>query len=134
MKRILLAWAILGAVCGSLAADTAGKAERLEKLKKDFPAHVAGADLEKMHPVNRECFETFKKQADQLSLDILARQVVDMSQRVGWAASSNDSAARDGDNVFGSSGRSAAKRNAYWLNERVKPWLRRVALVAQGKS
>ena len=135
MKQILFAWWVLVAGCFSgFAADTATKTERLEKLKKEFPAHVAGANLEKAHPVVRQCYEEVKRRADALSEDRLAHQMIELAQHVDWAVGYNEGGARAADNAFGAAGRTAAKRNAYWLKERVKPWLRRVANVAQGKS
>jgi hypothetical protein len=138
MKRILFAWGILAAVSvmGApriLPAEAKGVA--LAKLVAEFPRHMAaGGKLDEMHPVARECFEGFKAKVAELTVEDLAKQTVRLARRLEIETSMNSREAAAGDNPFGSRGRAAAQQNVRWLEQKVKPWLKRLADVSRVKG
>jgi hypothetical protein len=138
MKRILFAWGILAAVSvmGApriLPAEAKGVA--LAKLVAEFPRHMAaGGNLDEMHPVARECFEEFVEDVGQLTVRDLPRQAVRLARSVEIEISLNSRAASANDNPFGSRGRTAAQQNVRWLEQKVKPWLKRLAEVSRAKN
>jgi hypothetical protein len=121
----------LGLVAAALGAAPAGKEARVEQLKKEFPRPIAPGAVEKMHPVARECFERFAKLAEELEAEQLSKQSVRLAAAMDRELLLADIAARNGENPFGSAGRTAARFNSRWLREKVAPWVRRVASEAR---
>jgi hypothetical protein len=111
------------------------KGVALAKLVAEFPRHLAaGGKVDDMHPVARECFESFVSKVAELTVKDLPKQTVRLARQVEIETSINTRAASAGDNPFGSRGRAAAAQNARWLEQKVKPWLKRLADVTRVKS
>jgi hypothetical protein len=116
-----------------LPAEAKGVA--LAKLVAEFPRHMAaGGNLDEMHPVARECFEGFEAKVAELTVEDLAKQTVRLARRLEIETSMNSRGAAAGDNPFGSRGRAAAQQNVRWLEQKVKPWIKRLAEVSRVKA
>ena len=129
MKRSVRAWwslAVLlaGAVC-SLGADTVGRAERLEKLKAEFPAHVAGAMTEKTDSTVRACYFKFKRLTDRLTDTNLADELAELRKAVDSDLYFlNRLKAHDDERSPAT--RTARRQNEAWLRQRVGPYVARL--------
>lgn len=132
MKRILLAWGILAAVCGSFGADTAGKAARLEKLKGEFPAHVAGAITERTDSTVRACYFKFKGLVDRLTETNMADEVARLRAALDEDLYFLDRLRAHNDEKSPAT-RTARRQNEAWLRQRVRPYVARIERLQRGQ-
>lgn len=115
-------------VSGVLAAPSAGE---VEALRKSFPRHMAPGEVQKMHPVARECFGKFRRLADGLEAGELSAQAVELARVLRIERRTQERDAGDVSFALGDAGRAAARANVRWIDQKLAPWAKRVAEVAR---
>lgn len=123
MKRILLAWGVLFAAVVAGAAPSVGEVEqRLAAIKREFPAHTAGAISEQSDPEVALCYFEFKRDVLALSagnlidgFEVLRTRLV---SEISYAESYNNFSSR---NISAS-----VAKNLTWMKTRLRPYLKRI--------
>lgn len=107
------------------------RALKLEALKKEFPAHVAGKVTKKSDPAIQACYEKYSSLVAGANEDNLPGDIIRLRQMI------------DGDLVqipyqLGNSpaltaaSRHALTQNVRWLQERMVPYLHRLETFQKG--
>lgn len=127
--RFLLALLVVTSVAIAAAPS---RDQRLEEYKKQFPQHSAGPVTERSHPVIKSLWDQYQLEIDRIQPHTIARDLVRLAEKIEHDIHEADRGAEDVDNVFGSEGRHAARHNAIWLRNRVKPYIKRMAQLSRG--
>jgi glutamate racemase len=129
MTRVMLLAGLLTAVA-AWGADAA-RAAALEKLKREFPAHVAGPVTPKSDPAIQACWNKHRGIVQGMTLDNLAGQInqlrVEVDRDLALTPVDMERAGTQ------SSVRHAMQQNIIWLRQKVVPYLRRLEQFQRGR-
>lgn len=117
---------------GPSYAGATERAERLEQLKREFPAHIAGPVTDTTDPLIRKCYFKYRDQVGRLTMSNLPEVLgkiretldVDISVPGQW---------QTGKNVRHASSMYAERQNLAWLKSKLLPYVQRLEQFQRGK-
>lgn len=128
-KRLLLTWLLLAAAAGGAES----KAEALARLKREFPAHLAGPITEQTDAHIATCYRHWRRLADGLKVETLAENIVQLRAMLHDELMLLEVQRGDAYRVLKSDTKAALRKNQTWLRTKVSPWVDRVAAVQRGR-
>lgn len=128
MKRI---WLFL--LCHSLALAATTGASGLEKLKREFPGHVAGPVTAKSNPAVVQCWNKYQREVMSLEAEGLAQQIQRIKDHVAREIEEIEWRLEDPKNRIKSSTRAAEAQNRDWLKLKLVPYIKKLEQLQRGR-
>jgi hypothetical protein len=124
IAAILLALAALGAKPSTAT---------LERLKAQFPPHVAGPVTPSSDPAVQRLFLKYRQRVHALTVDTLANELLALRRDAERDLARAEKAPTHKDSKLNGSQRHATRQNATWLRQKLIPYLNRLAQLQRGR-
>jgi hypothetical protein len=124
----------LAAILLVLAATVGSSAPgELERLKAQFPPHVAGPVTANSDPAVQRVFLKYRQQVNALTLETLANGILAIRREAERDLIAVEREAGSKQVKLTSAQRHASRQNAIWLKQKLLPYLNRLAQFQRGR-
>lgn len=106
----------------------------LDRLKAQFPPHVAGPVTAASDPAVQRLFLKYRQRVNALTLDTLAERLLALRREAERDLARAEKAPAHKDSKMNGSQRHATRQNAIWLRQKFLPFLDRLTQFQRGRG
>lgn len=132
MKLLTLMFALLGLCSLAMSAPAPTRAQQLDKLIAEFPAHPAGPVNDHTDSVVRACYFKYKGKVEALTADTISDHLATIRKMLDREIDAMD-ASREYEDKRSPTTKKARRLNEDFLRNRMRPYLLKLEAFQRGR-